>query len=98
MTTHLPLTEWYHYVAIGLPTLDCIPFMGAWENVFPYSYTTQYYRAHFINPDWVALDESRGNESKNLIHFMRLTSLATDVLIFFSAAYAFTRAFKKPVL
>ncbi|KAH6595089.1 hypothetical protein BASA50_006075 [Batrachochytrium salamandrivorans] len=73
LTTHLPRELWYRY---DLPYwgLDYPPLtaLHSWllGNL-----------AHLINPSWVALDISRGNEDPNLIIFMRLTALLTESLI-----------------
>ncbi len=41
--------------------------------------------ANWINPDWMALDASRGFESESIKLFMRISSLLTD-LVFYSPA------------
>jgi alpha-1,3-glucosyltransferase len=45
--------------------------------------------AQVINPEWVALDKSRGYESYDLQVFMRYTALFTDLLIYTTAAIYF---------
>ena len=47
--------------------------------------------AHYINPTWVALHTSRGFESYDHKLFMRYTVLVVDVLVYFTAALAFSR-------
>lgn len=47
--------------------------------------------ASYINPNWVALDKSRGYESYNHKFFMRMSVLVTDLLIYFSAALAYVK-------
>ena len=47
--------------------------------------------AHWINPDWVALRQSRGYESYDHKLFMRYSVLAVDVLVYFTAVIAYCR-------
>ena len=43
-----------------------------------------------LNPDWVTLRTSRGYESSEHKLFMRYTVLVADVVVFFSAVFAYT--------
>ena len=47
--------------------------------------------AHRINPDWVALNKSRGYESYEHKLFMRYSVLVVDLVVFFMAAIAYCR-------
>ena len=47
--------------------------------------------ANKINPDWVALDTSRGIETPSSKVFMRATSLISDILIYIPSLYFFIR-------
>jgi len=47
--------------------------------------------AHFFNPDWVELHESRGFESETHKFFMRVTVLIVDLLIYFPAVLMMSR-------
>ena len=49
------------------------------------------YIAHRINPNWVALNQSRGYESYEHKIFMRYSVLAVDILIYFTATIAYCR-------
>ena len=44
---------------------------------------------NIINPEWVALTESRGHESAGLKSFMRATVLVSDLLVYIPAILAF---------
>ena len=46
--------------------------------------------AHRLNPDWVALNASRGHESWEHKLYMRYTVLAADVLFYFTAVFAYS--------
>ena len=47
--------------------------------------------ANKINPEWVALDSSRGIETPSSKVFMRATSLISDLLIYLPSLYFFVR-------
>ena len=46
--------------------------------------------AHSLNPDWVSLNASRGHESWEHKLYMRYTVLAADVLVYFTAVFAYS--------
>ncbi|KAI9178784.1 Glucosyltransferase-like protein [Blastocladiella emersonii ATCC 22665] len=81
ITLHLPPAAWYRY-DLGYWGLDYPPLTAYVSWVFGVV-------AHAINPAWVALDASRGNESRGLVTFMRATVLFSDVLVYFPAAVHF---------
>jgi hypothetical protein len=51
----------------------------------------RFFRANKINPLWVELIKSRGFESEDLKVFMRLTAIASDLLIMISGAFLLSR-------
>lgn len=85
LTLHLPFTQWYWY-DLQYWGLDYPPLTA---------YVSWVCGAvgHWINPSWVALDASRGFEDGPSKTFMRSTVLATDILIYFPAAYGFARRY-----
>lgn len=42
-----------------------------------------------IDPDWIALQQSRGYQSDSHKLFMRLSVLLTDILVYFTAVIAY---------
>jgi alpha-1,3-glucosyltransferase len=50
--------------------------------------------AHFIAPEWVALDASRGIETPGSKLFMRLTVLLWDLLIYIPALLMFVKTWQ----
>ncbi len=48
--------------------------------------------AHSINPSWVALDSSRGIETRESKFFMRASVVAFDALIYVPALLVFSRS------
>ncbi|CAE6390816.1 unnamed protein product [Rhizoctonia solani] len=83
ITYHLPISQWYSYD---------LPYWG-----LDYPPLTAYvswicgFIAHKINPGWVALDASRGYESPTSKHFMRLSVLVLELLVYVPAVYVYTR-------
>jgi alpha-1,3-glucosyltransferase len=81
---HLPISKWYFY-DLKYWGLDYPP-LTAFHSYLLGSI------AHFWNPEWVALDQSRGIENKDSKYFMRLTTLATDLCILVPGIYLFTKS------
>ena len=48
-----------------------------------------------MDPSWVALGASRGNEDPNLKLFMRASVVAADLLVFFPAALYFVNVLRR---
>ncbi|KAJ3355196.1 Glucosyltransferase-like protein [Allomyces javanicus] len=86
ITWHLPPSQWYHYDQ-KFWGLDYPPLTAFFSYVFGAI-------AHFIDPSWVALDKSRGNEDPALIAYMRLSVLICDLLVYFPAALLFVRSLR----
>ncbi|KAG8715874.1 Glucosyltransferase-like protein [Ceratobasidium sp. 423] len=83
ITYHLPISEWYTY-DLQYWGLDYPPLTAyiSWICGFV---------AHKINPAWVALDASRGYESPTSKHFMRMSVLLLELLVYVPAVYVYTR-------
>ncbi|KAG9019276.1 Glucosyltransferase-like protein [Tulasnella sp. 427] len=84
ITVHLPTREWYFYD---------LPYWG-----LDYPPLTAYVSyicglvAHYINPSWVALDQSRGIESDESKVFMRASVLVLDLIVYIPSIIWFTRS------
>ncbi|KAI8612510.1 glycosyl transferase [Chytriomyces sp. MP71] len=83
ITTHVDIRMWYRY-DLQYWGLDYPPLTA-------YHSWLLGWIAHKINPDWVALDTSRGNEADDLKMFMRYTAIMTDLVINMSAILAFAK-------
>ncbi|CAE6445127.1 unnamed protein product [Rhizoctonia solani] len=83
ITYHLPISKWYTY-DLQYWGLDYPPLTAyiSWICGFI---------AHKINPVWVALDASRGYESPTSKHFMRMSVLLLELLVYIPAVYVYTR-------
>ncbi|QRV77618.1 alpha-1,3-glucosyltransferase [Ceratobasidium sp. AG-Ba] len=83
ITYHLPLREWYSY-DLQYWGLDYPPLTAyvSWICGF---------FANKINPAWVALDASRGHESPESKHFMRMSVLLLEMIVYIPAVYVYTR-------
>ncbi|KAF8746647.1 ALG6 ALG8 glucosyltransferase family, partial [Rhizoctonia solani] len=83
ITYHLPISQWYRY-DLQYWGLDYPPLTAyvSWICGFV---------AHKINPEWVALDASRGYESPTSKHFMRMSVLILELLVYIPAVYVYTR-------
>ncbi|KAH7337033.1 ALG6, ALG8 glycosyltransferase family-domain-containing protein [Rhizoctonia solani] len=83
ITYHLPISKWYSY-DLQYWGLDYPPLTAyvSWVCGFI---------AHKINPAWVALDASRGYESPTSKHFMRMSVLLLEMLVYIPAVYIYTR-------
>ncbi|XP_022109410.1 dolichyl pyrophosphate Man9GlcNAc2 alpha-1,3-glucosyltransferase-like isoform X2 [Acanthaster planci] len=85
ITTNLPIKQWYTNT-----TDNDLLYWG-----LDYPPLTAYHSwlcgiiAYKINPDWVALNSSRGYESREHKLFMRYSVLAVDVLLYIPAVLAF---------
>ncbi|XP_041474928.1 dolichyl pyrophosphate Man9GlcNAc2 alpha-1,3-glucosyltransferase-like isoform X2 [Lytechinus variegatus] len=85
ITYHLPVKEWYHNTSdndLQYWGLDYPPLTA-------YHSWLCGYIADKVNPDWVALQGSRGHESPAHKLFMRYTVLVADLLIYIPAVLAF---------
>lgn len=77
ISTHLPITKWYYYDlqywGLDYPPLTAyhLWFFGVVGN--------------FIDPNWFALDVSRGLENPQLKTYMRLTSILSELVGFVPA-------------
>jgi alpha-1,3-glucosyltransferase len=83
ITFHVPIDQWYFY-DLQYWGLDYPPLTAF------HSYLLGMV-AHWINPAWVALDQSRGFESADSKYFMRLTALITDLIILVPGIYLYGR-------
>lgn len=83
ITYHLPVRLWYKY-DLQYWGLDYPPLTAyvSWLCGFI---------AHKINPEWVALDDSRGIGSATSKVYMRFTVLILDLLIYIPALVQFAR-------
>ncbi|KAJ1719992.1 Glucosyltransferase-like protein [Coemansia erecta] len=88
ITTHLPPSQWYFY-DLGYWGLDYPPLTAfqSWACGFI---------ANLIDPEWVALDTSRGIESQSSKLFMRASVLVLDLAIFVPAVVLFFRSRRVP--
>lgn len=81
VTVNLPMNQWYHN-----SSQNDLEYWG-----LDYPPLTAYHSyilgliAMFINPDYVALKESRGYESEDHKVFMRYTVVAADLMLFMPA-------------
>ncbi|KXS20139.1 glycosyltransferase family 57 protein [Gonapodya prolifera JEL478] len=81
VTLHLPISQWYHH-DLDYWGLDYPP-------VTAYHSYLLANLANTIDPSWVALLTSRGNETDNLKQFMRLTVIFSELLVYIPAVYMF---------
>ncbi|XP_071511304.1 dolichyl pyrophosphate Man9GlcNAc2 alpha-1,3-glucosyltransferase-like [Diadema antillarum] len=85
ITYHLPISDWYHNT-----TDNDLQYWG-----LDYPPLTAYhswlcgYVADKIDPNWVALHNSRGHESYHHKLFMRYTVLVADLLVYIPAVLAY---------
>lgn len=88
LTLHLPLRSWYHY---DLPYwgLDYPPLTAY------HSYLTGFLGS-LIQPDWFALDRSRGFESAGLKAFMRANVVGWEILVWWTALGAWIYGGESP--
>ncbi|KAJ3331275.1 Glucosyltransferase-like protein [Blyttiomyces sp. JEL0837] len=85
ITYHLPPSKWYRY-DLQYWGLDYPP-LTAYHSWLLGSI------ANLINPNWVALDKSRGFEGYQMKLFMRYTALFTDLIIYSSAVIFFVKKY-----
>ncbi|KAJ1303281.1 hypothetical protein OPQ81_011478 [Rhizoctonia solani] len=83
ITYHLPISKWYSY-DLQYWGLDYPPLTAYISWICGLI-------AHKINPAWVALDASRGYESPTSKHFMRMSVLLLELLVYIPAVYVYTR-------
>lgn len=87
ITHHLPLKEWYHQTDrndLEYWGLDYPPLTAYHSKICGYI-------ADLINPEWVALGDSRGHESYGHKLFMRYTVLLVDLFIYIAALLYYIR-------
>ncbi|KRY51375.1 Dolichyl pyrophosphate Man9GlcNAc2 alpha-1,3-glucosyltransferase [Trichinella britovi] len=88
ITVNLPLREWYIHT-----NRNDLMYWG-----LDYPPLTAYHSflfgklAQYFNASWVELYKSRGFEGTDLKLFMRYTVLISDVLVFFTSCYAYSKS------
>ncbi|KRY77960.1 Dolichyl pyrophosphate Man9GlcNAc2 alpha-1,3-glucosyltransferase [Trichinella pseudospiralis] len=88
ITVNLPLNEWYIHT-----NRNDLMYWG-----LDYPPLTAYHSflfgklAQYFNVSWVELYKSRGFEGTDLKLFMRFTVLISDVLVFFTSCYAYSKS------
>ncbi|PVU91840.1 hypothetical protein BB561_004192 [Smittium simulii] len=87
ITLHLPFSRWYFY-DLQYWGLDYPPLTAF------HSYICGFV-ANLINPEWVALDKSRGFESYQSKLFMRATVIVFDFLIYIPGIILFMFSYMK---
>ncbi|TBU44475.1 glucosyltransferase [Dichomitus squalens] len=86
LTIHLPTRQWYTY-DLQYWGLDYPPLTA-------YASWLCGIVGSWIDPSWVALDDSRGVETPGSKVFMRSSVLALDTLIYVPALFMFTRVWQ----
>ncbi|KAH6912825.1 glucosyltransferase Alg6 [Coprinopsis sp. MPI-PUGE-AT-0042] len=86
LTVHLPFRQWYTY-DLQYWGLDYPPLTA-------YASWICGIVAHYVAPEWVALDASRGIETPGSKLFMRLTVLFWDLLIYIPALLMFIKTWQ----
>ncbi|XP_075143838.1 dolichyl pyrophosphate Man9GlcNAc2 alpha-1,3-glucosyltransferase [Leptodactylus fuscus] len=81
VTLNVPVQEWY----FNSTDNDLLYWGLDYPPLTAYHSLLCGYIAHLINPDWVALNSSRGYESLHHKLFMRATVLVADLLIYIPA-------------
>ncbi|KAI8802189.1 glycosyl transferase [Cladochytrium replicatum] len=87
ITLHLPISQWYKY-DLEYWGLDYPPLTA-------YHSLLLGWIADWINPSWVALDDSRGLETHEVRAFMRFTALATELGIYVPAVWLIVHSWCK---
>lgn len=90
ITFHLPAKQWYYY-KLDYWGLDYPPLTAFHSFILGCI-------ANLIDPKWIELGASEGIENPEIKLFMRLTSLATDLLILVPSIYYFAKSRQKLVL
>lgn len=85
ITFNLPIHEWY----MNSTNNDLLYWGLDYPPLTAYHSWLCGFVAHKINPDWVALNSSRGYESAEHQLFMRYTALIADMVIYFPAVFVF---------
>ena len=83
ITQHLPISKWYYY-DLKYWGLDYPP-LTAFHSYLLGKLGT------FCNPDWFALDSSRGIETQGLKNYMRFTVLLSEAIFYMPAVVYFTK-------
>lgn len=87
ITTHLPISKWYFY-DLQYWGLDYPP-LTAYHSWFFGKVGT------IINPEWFALDASRGIETSGIKTFMRWTSIISELVVYLPATLQLTSVIGK---
>ncbi|XP_056388832.1 dolichyl pyrophosphate Man9GlcNAc2 alpha-1,3-glucosyltransferase [Hyla sarda] len=81
VTLNLPVKQWY----FNSTDNDLLYWGLDYPPLTAYHSLLCGYLAHMINPDWVALNSSRGYESHHHKLFMRATVLVADLMVYIPA-------------
>ncbi|SZF05720.1 unnamed protein product [Blumeria hordei] len=87
ITTHLPISQWYFY-DLEWWGLD-YPLLTAYHSL------VMGHIGSIINPEWFALDTSRGFDDPSLKIFMRSTVIISEFLVYIPATIIFLRHYTK---
>ncbi|EDK39437.2 hypothetical protein PGUG_03535 [Meyerozyma guilliermondii ATCC 6260] len=79
LTIHLPISKWYFY-DLQYWGLDYPPLTAFHSYVFGKL-------GSFIDPQWFALDTSRGIEDAGIKTFMRISSLLSELVLYIPALF-----------
>ncbi|GMR37057.1 hypothetical protein PMAYCL1PPCAC_07252 [Pristionchus mayeri] len=78
ITHHLPIKEWYRNTSRN--------YLQYWGLDYPpltaYHSKLMGWIAHYVNPSWVALEDSHGIETESHKLFMRMTAIFSHLLIY----------------
>lgn len=83
ITTGLPIDQWYYY-DLQYWGLDYPPLTAFHSWVLGFM-------GKLLEPEWFALDVSRGIEDPNLKTFMRITALASELIFYIPAVMMYVR-------
>ncbi|GMG21819.1 unnamed protein product [Ambrosiozyma monospora] len=83
ITIHLPISKWYYY-DLQYWGLDYPPLTAFHSYILGYI-------GSFIESSWFALDASRGFESSDLKTFMRITAIASELVVYIPAIMMYTK-------
>lgn len=79
LTIHLPMSKWYFY-DLEYWGLDYPPLTAFHLYIFGKL-------GSFIDPQWFALDSSRGIEDRGIKTFMRISSLLSELVVYIPALF-----------
>ncbi|KRX18876.1 Dolichyl pyrophosphate Man9GlcNAc2 alpha-1,3-glucosyltransferase [Trichinella nelsoni] len=92
ITVNLPLREWYFQLYIHTSRNDLMYWGLDYPPLTAYHSFLFGKLAQYFNASWVELYKSRGFEGTDLKLFMRYTVLISDVLVFFTSCYAYSKS------